>query len=158
MQTAPFIESLQADLRELAALGDENIAAAADRLASAIRSSAGLRLLDALSEAALEISAQLPFGHVDIRVSGQDPQFVFVQEEAAETAPPTPEDGMTARITLRLPESLKASIETAAAAEGVSVNTWLVKALARSLAGGFAGGGGGGFQRSGKRISGFSQA
>jgi hypothetical protein len=156
MQTAPFIESLQADLRELAALGDENIAAAADRLASAIRSSAGLRLLDALSEAALEISAQLPFGHVDIRVSGQDPQFVFVQEEPTEAAPPTPEDGMTARITLRLPESLKSSIEAAAAAEGVSVNNWLVKALARSLAGGFAGGGG--FQRSGKRITGFSQA
>jgi hypothetical protein len=157
MQTAPFIESLQADLRELAALGDENIAAAADRLASAIRSSAGLRLHDALSDAALEIRAQLPFGHVDIRVSGQDPQFVFVQEEQIETAPTTPEDGMTARITLRLPESLKTSVEAAAAAEGVSVNTWLVKALARSLAGGFAGGGGG-FQRSGKRITGFSQA
>jgi hypothetical protein len=156
MQTAPFIESLQADLRELAALGDENIAAAADRLASAIRSSAGLRLLDALSEAALEISAQLPFGHVDIRVAGQDPQFVFVQEEEAEPAPSGADDSMTARITLRLPESLKGSIEAAAATEGVSVNTWLVKALARSLAGGFAGGGG--VHRSGKRITGFGQA
>ena len=157
MQTAPFIESLQADLRELAALGDESIAQAADRLATAIRSSAGLRLLDALSEAALEISAQLPFGHVDIRVAGQDPQFVFVQEEEAEPAPtPGADDGMTARITLRLPESLKTSIEAAAAAEGVSVNNWLVKTLARSLAGGFAGGGG--FQRSGKRITGFGQA
>jgi hypothetical protein len=156
MQTAPFIESLQADLRDLAALGDENIAQAADRLATAIRSSAGLRLLDALSEAALEISAQLPFGHVDIRVAGQDPQFVFVAEEEAETAPPSSDDGMTARITLRLPESLKTSIEAAAATEGVSVNTWLVKALARSLAGGFAGSGG--FHRSGKRITGFGQA
>jgi hypothetical protein len=156
MQTAPFIESLQADLRDLAALGDESIAQAADRLATAIRSSAGLRLLDALSEAALEISAQLPFGHVDIRVSGQDPQFVFVQEEEAEPAPPSADDGMTARITLRLPESLKTSIEAAAATEGVSVNTWLVKALARSLAGGFAGGRE--FHRSGKRITGFGQA
>jgi hypothetical protein len=156
MQTAPFIESLQSDLRDLAALGDENIAQAADRLATAIRSSAGLRLLDALSEAALEISAQLPFGHVDIRVSGQDPQFVFVQEEEAEPAPPSADDGMTARITLRLPESLKTSIEAAAATEGVSVNTWLVKALARSLAGGFAGGRE--FHRSGKRITGFGQA
>lgn len=155
MQTAPFIESLQADLRDLAALGDENIAQAADRLATAIRSSAGLRLLDALGEAALEISAQLPFGHVDIRVSGQDPQFVFVQEAEAETAPPHPEDGMTARITLRLPESLKTHVEAAAANEGVSVNTWLVRALQRSVSGG---GGGGGFQRSGKRITGFSQA
>ena len=80
MQTASFVEALQADLRELASLGGDDVAAAADRLAAAIRSSAGLRLLDALSEAALEISAQLPSGHVDIRVAGQDPQFVYVEE------------------------------------------------------------------------------
>ena len=154
MQTASFIEALQADLRELASLGGDEVAAAADRLAAAIRSSAGLRLLDALSEAALEISAQLPFGHVDIRVAGQDPQFVYVEEEQAE-APAPADDGMTARISLRLPESLKASVEAAAAAEGVSVNTWLVRALQRAAAGGA---GGGGFTRTGKRIQGFSQA
>jgi len=154
MQTATFTEALQADLRELASLGGDEVAAAADRLAAAIRSSAGLRLLDALSEAALEISAQLPFGHVDIRVAGQDPQFVYVEEEQAE-APAPADDGMTARISLRLPESLKASVEAAAAAEGVSVNTWLVRALQRAVAGGA---GGGGFTRTGKRIQGFSQA
>src|SRR5229473_6444003 len=102
MQTASFVEALQADLRELASLGGDEVAAAADRLAAALRSSAGLRLLDALSEAALEISAQLPFGHVDIRVAGQDPQFVFVQEEA-EAPAHAPDDGLTARVTLRLP-------------------------------------------------------
>jgi len=154
MQTASFTEALQADLRELASLGGDEVAAAADRLAAAIRSSAGLRLLDALSEAALEISAQLPFGHVDIRVAGQDPQFVYVEEEQAE-APAPADDGMTARISLRLPESLKASVEAAAATEGVSVNTWLVRALQRAVAGGA---GGGGFTRTGKRIQGFSQA
>src|SRR2546422_10867839 len=122
MQTASFIEALQADLRELASLGGDEVAAAADRLAAAIRSSAGLRLLDALSEAALEISAQLPFGHVDIRVAGQDPQFVYVEEEQAE-APAPADDGMTARISLRLPESLKASVEAAAAGGGGSGQT-----------------------------------
>ena len=153
MQTASFTEALQADLRELASLGGDEVAAAADRLAAAIRSSAGLRLLDALSEAALEISAQLPFGHVDIRVAGQDPQFVYVEEEQAE-APAPADDGMTARISLRLPESLKASVEAAAAGEGVSVNTWLVRALQRAVAidAGVS------FTRTGKRIQGFSQA
>jgi hypothetical protein len=154
MQTAPFIEALQADLRELAELGNEEIAAAADRLATAIRSSAGLRLLDALSEAALEISAQLPFGHVDIRVAGQDPQFVFVQEEEAE-APAHADDGLTARVTLRLPEALKGQIEAAAAGEGVSVNAWLVRALQRTVSGS---GATGGFARTGKRIQGFAQS
>jgi hypothetical protein len=155
MQTAPFIEALQADLRELAELGNEEIAAAADRLATAIRSSAGLRLLDALSEAALEISAQLPFGHVDIRVAGQDPQFVFVQEEEAEAPAHAPDDGLTARVTLRLPEALKGQIEAAAAGEGVSVNAWLVRALQRAVSGG---GAAGGFARTGKRIQGFAQS
>jgi predicted DNA binding CopG/RHH family protein len=155
MQTASFVEALQSDLRELASLGGDDVAAAADRLAAAIRSSAGLRLLDALSEAALEISAQLPSGHVDIRVAGQDPQFVYVAEEQAEAPAPSAEDGMTSRITLRLPESLKASVEAAAASEGVSVNTWLVRALQRAVAGGA---GGGGFTRTGKRIQGFAQS
>lgn len=155
MQTAPYIEALQADLRELAALGGEEVTAAADRLAVAIRSSAGLRLLDALGEAALEINAQLPSGHVDIRVVGQDPQFVYVEEERTEASAGPTEDGQTARISLRLPESLKASVEAAAAGEGVSVNTWLVRALQRAVAGGS---GGGGFTRSGRRIQGFSQA
>jgi hypothetical protein len=134
MQTAPFIESLQADLRDLAALGDENIAQAADRLATAIRSSAGLRLLDALSEAALEISAQLPEGHVEVRLVGPDPELVYVPAEPVEPAPAREEDGLAARITLRLYDSLKRELEAAAAREGVSLNTWLVRTLARNTA------------------------
>ena len=45
--------------------------------------------------------------------------------------PPT--TASRARITLRLPDSLKSSLETAASQEGVSLNTWIVKALARGL-------------------------
>src|SRR2546425_3100329 len=129
MQTASFVEALQADLRELASLGGDDVAAAADRLAAAIRSSAGLRLLDALSEAALEISAQLPSGHVDIRVAGQDPQFVYVEEERAEATAPSADAGMTARITLRVPQALKASVDAAAASAGASVNTWAIRPM-----------------------------
>jgi len=132
-----------------AAVGDEQTAAAAERVLQAIRGSAGLRLLDALGEAALEISAQLPSGHVEVRLEGQDPAFVYVGEEDA--APePAADEGLTARITLRLPEGLKASIEVAAAREGVSVNSWLVRALSRGIAGPV--------QRSGKRLRGFAQS
>jgi hypothetical protein len=132
MEMAPYIEALQNDLAEMAALGDEATAQAAQRLGLALRSSAGLRILDALSEAALELSAQLPSGHVEVRLSGQDPQLVFVEEEGAAPAP-TDEEGVTARITLRLPESLKATVELVAGREGVSINTWLIRALARAV-------------------------
>jgi HicB family len=132
MQMAPHIEALQSDLAEIAALGDEATAQAAQRLSVALRSSVGLRILDALTEAALEVSAQIPSGHVEIRLSGQDPSLVFVAEQEAEPAA-VAEDDQGARITLRLPESLKARLEAAAAREGVSVNTWLVRALSRAV-------------------------
>ena len=149
MEMARFIEALEADLAAVAAVGDEQTAAAAERVLQAIRGSAGLRLLDVLGEAALEVSAQLPSGHVEVRLSGQDPALVYVAEE--EAAPePAAEDGLTARITLLLPEGLKASIEIAAAREGVSVNSWLVRALSRGIAGPV--------QRSGKRLRGFAQS
>jgi hypothetical protein len=149
MEMARFIESLESDVAAVAAVGDEQTRAVADRVLQAIRGSAGLRLLDALGEAALELSAQLPTGHVEVRLVGQDPALVYVGEEEA---PPEPaaEDGLTARITLRLPESLKGTIEAAAAREGISVNSWLVRALTRGAAGPV--------QRSGKRLRGFGQS
>jgi predicted HicB family RNase H-like nuclease len=134
VQLTSITEALEADLTVIAAVGDDAVAAAANRLAQALRASIGMRLLDLLGEAALELSAQLPSGHVEVRLAGQDPSLVYVAEEEAE-APQAAEDGMTARISLRLPESLKGAIELAASREGISVNAWLVRALARSVSG-----------------------
>src|SRR5207302_11343574 len=103
---------------------------AANRLAVGRWSSYWLHFLDDLSEAALELTAQRPEGRIEVRLSGQDPELVYV-EEAPEAAPPTGDEAYTARITLRLPEALKAVLEKAAAGEGVSVNTWIVRALQR---------------------------
>lgn len=149
MEMARFLAGLESDLAAVAAVGDEQTAAAAERLIHAIRGSAGLRLLDVLGEAALEVSGQLPTGHVEVRLSGQDPALVYMGEAEAEPAQPA-DDGLTSRITLRLPEGLKASIEAAAAREGISVNSWLVRALSRSTAPPT--------QRSGNRLRGFAQS
>jgi len=129
MQLSPHVEALLADAAEIAAVGDEATAQAARRLTTALRPAAGLRLQDILTEATLELSAQLPSGHVEVRLAGQDVSLVYVDEGA--DAPPA-EEGLTARITLRLPEGLKAGIEAAAAREGLSVNAWIVRALSRS--------------------------
>src|SRR5438034_1595143 len=118
MQMSQFVEGLQEDLQELAAIGGEDLIRAAQQLSGAIKQSARLRVIDALTQAALELSEQLPNGHVDVRVSGQDPEFVFVAEAEEEPPPPPITEGDHARITLRLPESLKASIEAAANHEG----------------------------------------
>ena len=133
METTPYVDALLADVAAIGALGDEAVADAADRLSRTLRASAGLRLLELLGEAALEISSQLPSGHVEVRLAGQEPSLVYVESEPAPTASPAAgEEGMAARITLRLPEALKLTVETAASREGVSVNTWIVRALSRS--------------------------
>ena len=134
MQMAPHVEELQNDLESIAAIGDEATARAARQLSMALRASAGMRLLDALSEAALELSGQLPAGHVEVRLSGPDPALVYVEDQRGSEPVPAPaEDDQSARISLRLPESLKERVEGAAAAEGVSVNTWIVRALTRNV-------------------------
>ena len=120
----------------------------------AVGASAGLRLLDALTEAALELSSQLPSGHVEIRMSGQDPSLLYVEDEGEATPPPTAEDALVARISLRLPEGLKVAIEAAATREGVSVNAWLVRSLARAV----SSGGGGGRRGPGNRLTGFGRS
>jgi hypothetical protein len=116
----------------LAAVGDESTARAADLLALALESSLGRRLQEALAEAALELSGQLENGTVEVRVAGGDPELVYVSDDPAVVAEPR-DEAFTSRITLRLPESLKSRLEVAAAAQGLSVNTWLVQALSRSL-------------------------
>jgi len=154
VELRPFVEGLQADLEGIAAVGDDAVAEAARRLTAAVGASAGLRLLDALGEASLELTSQLPSGHVEVRVSGQDPTLVYVAEEADEAPPASGDVELVARISLRLPEPLKAAVEAAAAREGVSVNTWLVRSITRLV----SSTGGGGRRGPGNRLTGYGRS
>ena len=130
MQIDGYVQALREDLARVAAVGDEPTARAAELLAIALESALGRRLLEALGEAALELSGRLESGRVEVRIAGGDPELVLVREEEAAAEPA--DEAFTARITLRLPESLKVRLETAATREGVSVNTWVVQMLSRT--------------------------
>jgi HicB family len=133
MQMAHHLHAIQEDLAAAAALaGDEATSEAARRLSQALGSSLHLRLLDVVSEAAADLSAVVP-GRIDVRLAGRDPELVYVEEEESAPAATAGEDALSARITLRLPESLKLQIEVAASKESTSVNSWIVRALARGL-------------------------
>lgn len=132
MNLTIVLEGLQEDLQGLAELGDERSAHVARRLGEALGSNLRLKLLDLLSQAAVELSAKLPSGHIEVRLAGQEPELVFVDAPAEGGATGTVGEDLSARISLRLPETLKTSVERAAAAEGVSTNTWLVRAIARA--------------------------
>src|SRR3954469_8616053 len=117
MQIGPYVHALQEDLAAAAALaGDEATQEGARRLAQALEPSLQLRLLDLLSEIALGLSAQVP-GRVEVRLAGREPELVYVEEEQPEPAAASGDDALSARITLRLSDGLKAQIEVAAASE-----------------------------------------
>jgi hypothetical protein len=132
MKIAPHVDALRSDLAAAASLGDPRAADVGERLADALARSAPLRFQEALGEALLEANEQVPSGHLELRLAGSDPDIVFVGEEAT-PAPAAVDEPSAARLTLRLPERLKAQLEEAAAREGVSVNTWLVRALSGAV-------------------------
>jgi hypothetical protein len=148
MDLSPYVEQLRRELVGAAEVGGEEARALAERLTAPLEASLRLALLSALSTAAEEITSQLAPGAVDLRLRGGDIGFVvsappaddgLTGPTAADAPAPAPapahdaEDGSTARITLRLPEQLKARVEEAAGREGFSVNTWLVRAVTRGL-------------------------
>ena len=131
MNVAAYVEALQQDLANVAGIGDDAVAEAARRISAALESSLRLRLTDALGEAAAELANQLPDGHVEVRVTGGEPELVYVPDPGAPPTPTSLED-LSARITLRLPETLKAIVDAAAQEAGVSANTWLLQQIHRS--------------------------
>jgi HicB family len=130
MNIAAFVEALQRDLEAVAGMGGDAAAEAARRIAAALEPSLRLRLMDILGEAAVELTTQLPNGHIEVRLAGGDPELVYVEDRSSPM--PTADDTLSARITLRLPETLKAIIDSAAQDEGVSANTWLLQQISRS--------------------------
>jgi hypothetical protein len=126
-----LVEALRQDLARAAEVGGDDARAAAERLLLALDPALRLTLMDALSQAAAEIGEALPGVAVDVRLKGREPVFVV---EGAPRAEPADEpfeaegDEPLARITLRIPEALKARAEALAARRGQSLNTWLVGA------------------------------
>lgn len=143
MDLTRYVDDLQHRLATAAGAGGDEARQVAERLTAPLDSAVRLVLLDALSTAAGEISAELAPGSVDVRLRGGEPEFV-VDTPPAEQVPAAPgvpssgpipeaEDGATTRTTLRLPDHLKAQVEVAAARDGLSVNSWLVRAVAATL-------------------------
>jgi hypothetical protein len=146
MDLTPYVDNLRRELAAAAEAGDQDARALAERLTAPLESAARLALLEALSAAAVEITRELAPGSVDVRLRGRDPDFVVTpppsERSFEETAgrsvetvpvPPDAEEGGTARITLRLPEHLKPRIDQAASRAGLSLNAWLVRAVAAAL-------------------------
>jgi predicted transcriptional regulator len=139
MELGQYVSDLQRQLVDAAENGTEDTRAIAERLAARLDAAARLVLLDVLSAAVGEITRDLAPGSVDMRLRGREIEFVVTQpntEPDSDERPAAPvdlDDASTSRTTLRLPDALKARVDEAAAADGLSVNTWLVRAIAAAL-------------------------
>jgi hypothetical protein len=139
MELGQYVSDLQRQLVDAAENGTEDTRAVADRLAAGLDAAARLVLLDVLSAAVGEITRDLAPGSVDMRLRGREVEFVVTQlntepdSDDLPTATVDLDDASTSRTTLRLPDALKVRVDEAAAADGLSVNTWLVRAIAAAL-------------------------
>lgn len=136
MDITPYVESLRRDLLAAAEAAGPEARAAAERLSYALDPSARLALMEAISQAAAEITAELPAGTVDVRLAGRELEFGLHLPPPPQPAPAAPEadaeeadEGNLARITLRIPESVKTKAEEFAAKANLSLNTWLVNVV-----------------------------
>ena len=158
MDITKHVDTVRSGIVDAAALADENTQEVARRLGTAVGSSARLALLDAISDASTEISAELAPGSVELRVVDGNPSFTVhvpqsaeptlilpeqeaQQEEAAQPAVEVSEpvdvpgeDEPMVRVSLRLPASVKNKVDEAADDEGISTNAWLVRAIQNALA------------------------
>jgi hypothetical protein len=112
--------------------GDPAVEGAARALREALRPAARQLALELIEQAAAEVDAQLPYRRVEVVLRGGEPTLEVRSGEESESRPAAEE--YEARITLRLPPSLKTTIEEAARTVGESVNTYLVRELSRSTA------------------------
>jgi hypothetical protein len=141
MDLTDYVDALRDSLTTAAAAGGPQAQETARLLADTMEPAVRLALLDALSAMAAEITAALDGTLVDIRLRGRDPEVVVVPAAHERADGPAPagdpldagDDASTARISLRLPDVLKARAEEAAAVAGSSLNTWLIRAVAAAV-------------------------
>jgi hypothetical protein len=153
MDLETYLESIRRGVQNATALADDQTRSVAERLGATLDDAGRLALIAALSDAAAEISRDLSPGSVELRMAGTRPEFVVTpapghlagaddhDDEDEHTGPAEEQqvaadaDEPTARITLRLPVSVKAKVDEAAAAEGLSANAWLMRTVLSGLSG-----------------------
>ncbi len=131
MHVQPVLNGLRAALANQGALagGDPAVDAAVAALIDALGPALHLAAFELAQQAAAELDAQLSDRTVEVVVADGDPALRVTEVGASQSDVSSEE--FDARITLRLPPSLKTLIENSATVDGDSVNAWVVDALSK---------------------------
>ncbi len=150
MKMSSVTQQLLEDLVATARAIDPSLAEPMARLVSVSSTVVSMRLLNLVTELSAELSQALPSGRVEVRLTSPDtPELLYI-DTSLEAPPSRFDDSEPARLTLRLPQSLKEQAGRAAEAGGVSLNTWVVTQLSETL--------GRRARPSGRYLSGFGKA
>jgi hypothetical protein len=143
MDLTPYVDSLREDLATTASAGDEQTRRAAAVLSAALEPAIRLAIMNAMSDLAAEVTAALDDHVVEVRLAGRDVQVVVTgtakqtpePEQEQPLPPPTGDNSAEniSRMTLRMFEQIKSQAEQAAAAQGVSLNTFVSQAVQGAL-------------------------
>lgn len=136
MHVQPIINSVRAALLSNGSLSsaDPTVEAALGQLVEALGPALRMAALELAEQAAGEVRAQLPDHTVDVVLNDGDPTM-RISEGPAVSSDRVQSEEFDARITLRLPPSLKQLIEDSAGNTGDSVNAWVVEALGKRARG-----------------------
>ena len=129
MDTASIINEIEAALETQlkVAGGDTAVETAGQALLASLGPALRAAAMSLSEQAAEEVRAQLPDYTVDLVISDGEPSLVVRSPEA--TSAPFSGEDLAARLTVRLPDVLKAELEEAAGDTGDSVNTYIIKTL-----------------------------
>lgn len=155
MDLTPYVDAVRRDLVQAAALGDDATRRIAAALAAAVEPSIRLAMMSALAQMAGEITGALQSSSdatVDVRLEGDDVRVSVSHPVdhglATDRGPGAPDAESSwgqamkdagselSRTTVRLFQDLKNQAETAASDQGVSLNTYISRAVSDSVKGG----------------------
>jgi hypothetical protein len=130
MDTSSVLTEIEAALGaqlELASV-DPAVEAAGRAVLAALEPAIRRAAVRLAEQAAHEVDAQLPDATVEVTLRDGEPTLVVRREEADTSR--YRGDQLDARLTVRLPETLKDDLERAASSAGDSINSYVIKALA----------------------------
>lgn len=127
MRLEPIMNEIDATIHSQLRLADPSIGEAAAAFLEAFRPAMKAGIVRAVEQAAVEVNAALGDHTVDVKLVDGEPELAVSPPQGDSGS--MPDEEMEARITLRLPGSLKAVIEDAASTSGDSINGWVVDAL-----------------------------
>ncbi len=126
------MSQIRLDLATLAHLGGPDLENAVERLVDPFELALRARFLEALTVMAAELTVDIESGRIETRLDGDTVSLAYLPDTEVVTGT---NQELDARVTLRMPESLKSRMESVAAADRVSVNTWLLRLIELRSAG-----------------------